>query len=189
MPLVISAVTRQEFAVQIPLLRAAFTGRLDPTASAFRVLNSIEAVVNEAGETDRYIVGMQDDGVAALMIISGGMMKKIDELVAKPGNGSQMVEYAMTFCNGRASLDSFDTDSTAFWGKVGFIRSGDLPAQAAQGGCKMRLDCATSGKWEHTAQGWRIVRAAVPSLPIGFQAREPQLYSGLGVGRKESTRP
>jgi hypothetical protein len=183
MPLEISIVIKDVFVAHTATLRSVLAATLDPGSSALRVIDSIKAATEESEGGDQYIVGVKEDGVAALMIVSGGMSKKIDELVAKPGNGIPMVEFAMNVCKGRALLDSFDTASTVFWAKVGFIKYEELPTQADQGGCRMRLICSVSEKWASTPEGWRLVRAAVAALPLG--ARAPQPYSGLGVGRRE----
>ena len=188
MPLTISFVNKDKFIENTTLLRTAFTAYLDSLSSTFRVLDSISAATLESEEGDVYVVGSCDDGVAALMMISGGMFKRIDELVARPGNGALMVEFAMDYCRGVATLDSYDAASTGFWGKVGFVKYEELPRQADQGGCRMRLRCATSSLWISNDDKWKIVREAAVALPIGFGKREPQPYSSVGNGSKDFLR-
>lgn len=174
------------FAAAIGLIKADFEKYLAKEASQFHVLNSMSAVLDEAGESDQYFIGKDEEGVVALLIVSGGFSKKIDELVAKKGFGGRMVEFAMNVCNGRATLDSFDAASTTFWSRVGFLKFAELPAQQAQGGCKMRLVCPNSEKWyndgENNSGAWHLIRPAI-------RDRKPQPYRGLGVGRREQIRP
>jgi hypothetical protein len=167
-------------------MRADLTQILDLSDSSFNVLTSMSHCLSDpdSEKGDVYFVGRTDEGVAALMIVSGGMSKKIDELVAKRGNGTPMVEFGMNHCKGRASLDSFDTASTRFWSKMGFVRSGDLPAQASQGGCKMRLICSQSVSWVNN-EGWKYQKYQRAEFR-GLQAREPQPYQIKGGIQKES---
>ena len=117
------------------------------------------------------------DGMpVSLMIMSGGMSKKIDELVGHPqaeGSGSIMVEYAVNIANGRLTLDSLNANSTGFWKAMGAVESGDLPAQKAQGGCKMKLVASESPKWISVGNKWRLKKYADQGLNKFSTTQEP----------------
>lgn len=107
---------------------------------------------------------MIDGAPVALMILSGGMSPKLDELTAHPGAegaGTIMVEHAVNWSQaqgkaGRLVLDSLNRKSTGFWTAMGFEKYAELPAQAADGGCKMRLNPAASDKWSSVGGKWRL---------------------------------
>ena len=189
MAFVVSKVSASDFTAAIAVMRHDFEKYLASTASQFDVLNSMAAVVEEHGESDQFFIGTDSEGTVSLLVISGGMSKKIDELVAKKGYGGRTVEFAMNVCNGRASLESFDAASTSLWGKVGFVKFAELPAQQAQGGCMMRLICSSSEKWSDESGPWKLIRPKeVPQLVPEIQPRAPQPYRGLGVGQREDIR-
>jgi hypothetical protein len=108
----------------------------------------------------------------ALMILSGGMSPKLDELTAHPGAegaGTIMVEFAVNWSKaqgkeGRLILDSLNAKSTGFWTAMGFVKYAELPAQAAAGGCKMRLNPVGNAKWSNVGGKWRLKKYADQGL-------------------------
>lgn len=111
-------------------------------------------------EECRFYAYIIDGAPAALMVMSGGMAKKLDELVGHPGAegaGSIMVEHAVNLAGGNLSLDSLNTASTNFWrDSMGFERTGDLNVPGEVGSCKMRLQALRSDKWVRVANRWRL---------------------------------
>lgn len=152
----------------------AFRGHMDRLGSAVgdanvqEVLRAMEGCLADQDSAGSRCYAYLIDGMpVSLMIMSGGMSKKIDELVGHPqaeGSGSIMVEFAVNTANGRLTLDSLNANSTGFWKAMGAEEIGELTAQKAQGGCKMRLVASESPKWVSVGNKWRLKKYADQGL-------------------------
>lgn len=154
----------ENFVYQVGVFRETLR-RFAPGLTADRTVAAIEKILDAMGdiaheEECRLHAYMVDGCPVGLLIMSGGMMKKIEEMVGHPaaeGAGSILTEFAVnTSGTGDVSLDSLNTESTAFWTAMGFVRTGELHVHGEVGSCKMRLKASTSDKWLSIGGKWRL---------------------------------
>lgn len=152
------------FIQQIGAFRGSL-GHVAPGENTVRVVAAIgkilDAMRDIADDPDvRLFAYMVDGFPVGLLIMSGGMAPKIDEMVGHPGAegaGSILTEFAINSTRaGTLSLDSLNKESTGFWTAMGFEKTGELHVHGEVGSCKMQLKAASSDKWQSVGGQWRL---------------------------------